>query len=168
MIKPIHNNVPPIFQPQGSNVCGPTSLYGILKYYGLDAGSYDAFTEQFTYESYGTYLPQLGLKALELGLSAEITMFNPHLFSVADMGSTNPIAAFEAAKQRYADDAKRQNGLAWFDKFHNAGGVTRVEIPTIQHITTALAQGALLIPLLATRFLIGDATYNFHFVISQA
>jgi hypothetical protein len=124
MIKPVHHNLEPIFQPKDSNACGPTALYVVAKYFGANVADYQTFIDSFAYEGAGTYMPQLGAKALELGLHAEVIMFNPHLFSVRDMGSINPLIALQSAKDRWADDTKRQNGLAWFEKFHNTGGNT--------------------------------------------
>jgi hypothetical protein len=122
MIKPIYNDVTPIFQPKDSDVCGPTSLYVVAKYFGVDVGEYQNFIDSFDYEALGTYMPQLGAKALELGLKAEITMFNPHLFSVRDIGSSNPIAAFETAKAKHVAHKTWPNALQWFERFHNTGG----------------------------------------------
>lgn len=165
MIKPVYHNLDPIFQPEDSNACGPTALYMIAKYFNAPVANYQTFIDSFGYEGYGTYMPQLGVKALELGLKAEITMFNPHLFSVRDIGSTNPTAAFEAAKTKHVNHKTWPNALEWFDKFNNMGGITHIDIPNIQHIANALANGALILALGTTNFLIGDTGLNCHFLV---
>lgn len=129
--------------------CGPTSLYAIYKYYGLNVSHQTVIDEVERSMSGGTLSPLLGLHALTQGFKTNIYIHNLHLFDPSwfENGRVDSDFLYKKLKQqmRYKRKLAIQQESKAYLKYLKAGGTV-----SFKTLDAALLQGYFLknIPIL--------------------
>lgn len=136
----------------------------ILEYFGRAVTEED-LKKRMLYEELGTSIYDNGLRCLEQGLSATLITANPTVFEKEVQGKLKSREALFKFLDTYGrrKPAKKAQ-VRIFKNFVRKGGKVRIEIPTFEHIKTAIDADRPVLALLYGRAL-GAKQGGYHFVV---
>ena len=153
-------DIPLIRQDEDSLDCGPACLAMMLSHQGMNI-EYETVKDDLERYDIGTYVPQLGIYALDKGYDAKIISLNPHLFNKKSYDDI--LSHFKTLK---AEEDKKEyvHQLDLFIDFVRRGGVIDVKLPGIDDIKEELQDGRPVGALVTTNFIQHQKPiFNFHF-----
>jgi hypothetical protein len=156
--------IPYYSQADGSNDCGPTCAQMILDYYGIKH-TIEHLRTQLTYDETGTSIYDNGLLLLNNDLQTEAITAQPLLFSPDTLEKYNTnekLLTYLTNKEKEAKDGTWI--LRTMRHYLEKNGTIKVEIPTIEHIKTAINNDRPVMALMHAGSL-GSNEGQFHFVV---
>lgn len=158
-------DVPHYYQPKNSEYCGLASLRMVLEYYGHKF-SYRELTEQIRiYKDGGTFLAELGLFAISLGLKAEEWHHQSRIVNKTLETSKNLLRDLKEYAKTYQgpnhEKLQIKKDIALLEK----GGMLNLQIPQPSLIEDNLRQRIPVIAAVEGAPFYNDATVDWSHVV---